>query len=380
MKTRALIVVLLLILLAAASPVSAQERPLLSTPFPAVAVEAGQSVTFEITVTPPSPQRVRVEVTEVPKGWTAGLRGGGFVVDAVFADPAEPPTLDLEIEVPPDVTQGDYRVVLTGSGEGVTDQLVLDLRVAEAVAGAVNLQAEFPVLEGSSDDTFSFDLDLINDTAEEITFSLQGQGPEGWQVDVRPTGETRAATATVAGGEETGLTAEVDPPPGVPAGEYPISVRAVGGGQSAEIELSVEITGNFAIRLTTPDERLNATVRGGGSTDVTLLVINEGTAPLQGVELTATPPSNWEVRFDPEALEQVPPGEFQQVTATITPSGNAVAGDYLVTLRAEIPEAQDEIELRTTVETSPLWGFVGLALIAVVLFGLAWVFRRYGRR
>jgi uncharacterized membrane protein len=33
-----------------------------------------------------------------------------------------------------------------------------------------------------------------------------------------------------------------------------------------------------------------------------------------------------------------------------------------------------------TIETSPLFGFVGLALIALVLFGLWWVFQRYGRR
>ena len=36
--------------------------------------------------------------------------------------------------------------------------------------------------------------------------------------------------------------------------------------------------------------------------------------------------------------------------------------------------------LRLTIETSPLFGFFGLALIALVLFGLWWVFQKYGRR
>jgi uncharacterized membrane protein len=40
----------------------------------------------------------------------------------------------------------------------------------------------------------------------------------------------------------------------------------------------------------------------------------------------------------------------------------------------------ETIQLRTTVETSSIWGFVGIALIALVLIGLFLVFRRYGRR
>jgi uncharacterized membrane protein len=38
------------------------------------------------------------------------------------------------------------------------------------------------------------------------------------------------------------------------------------------------------------------------------------------------------------------------------------------------------VDIRTTVQTSPLWGFIGLGLIALVIIGLGWVFRRYGRR
>ena len=36
--------------------------------------------------------------------------------------------------------------------------------------------------------------------------------------------------------------------------------------------------------------------------------------------------------------------------------------------------------IRVTVETSLLWGIVGVALIILVIVGLGYVFRRYGRR
>jgi uncharacterized membrane protein len=69
-------------------------------------------------------------------------------------------------------------------------------------------------------------------------------------------------------------------------------------------------------------------------------------------------------------------------TATITPASNAISGDYIVTLtaRADQVTTPETIQLRTTVETSSIWGFVGIALIVIVLIGLFLVFQRYGRR
>ena len=59
---------------------------------------------------------------------------------------------------------------------------------------------------------------------------------------------------------------------------------------------------------------------------------------------------------------------------------NAITGDYRITLRASVPQAQDQIEVRATVETSAIWGFAGVAIIVVALAALGVVFRRFGRR
>ena len=44
------------------------------------------------------------------------------------------------------------------------------------------------------------------------------------------------------------------------------------------------------------------------------------------------------------------------------------------------PAASATADIRVTIETSLLWGAVGVALIALVLVGLWWTFRRFGRR
>ena len=55
----------------------------------------------------------------------------------------------------------------------------------------------------------------------------------------------------------------------------------------------------------------------------------------------------------------------------------------MVTFKADAggsSATSSSVDIRVTIETSPLWGFLGLGLILVVLFGLWWVFQRYGRR
>ena len=359
---------------------AAQDAPVsITTPYPAVAVEPGETATFNLTVTAPTPTPVPLEVTGLPDGWTATLRGGGFVVDGVLAQAEAPPALTLDVDVPAEAEEGEYPIAVSAGAV----ELPLVLRIATAAGGSVGFEAEFATLQGGSDRTFSFTLTLDNDTPAETTFSLSAEGPPGWLVSARPQNEQLATTVTVAGGETATVTVEADPPDDVPAGTYPLLARAEGGGQLVEAQLAVDVTGNFAMTLTTPEEgRLNAEVSAGETTDVALLVVNDGTAPLQGVTLTGTPPEGWEVTFEPEVVESVAPGEVAEVTARLTAAGDALAGDYLVTFSANAGEgeATDDVEIRTTVETSAVFGILGVALIGIAFLVLIAVFRRFGRR
>lgn len=377
-----------LLMIAMAVPTTAQESPEvvaptrvnLVTPYIGVAVEPGETASFTLDVTAPRGEVVELEVADLPDGWSADIRGGGFVVDRVMVDAGLSHNLKLEVDVPESATEGKYQVTVVAAGEVSTDRLVLDLMVAQTVGGGVSLDAEFPALRGPSDVEFSFKLELTNETPEEVQFGLQGEGPSGWQVTARPSGQTRASSVTVAAGSSERVTVEVDPPDFTPAGTYSVLVRAAGGGETAATELTVEITGNYELALVTPDERLNLDVEAGQATELPLVVVNEGTAPLTDVSLSATPPRGWEVTFAPESLDRIEPGASAEVTATITPSGEAIAGDYRLTLRTTVAETSDSVELRATVKTSGIWGLVGVGVIAVALSALAAVFRRFGRR
>jgi uncharacterized membrane protein len=183
----------------------------------------------------------------------------------------------------------------------------------------------------------------------------------------------------VEAGSSTSIEVTAEAPQDAPADVYPITVQATSGDTTAEARLSVEITGSYDLALTTPDGRLSANASAGAQTDLSLVLQNGGTADVPDVTLSASTPTGWTVTFEPETVTVPAQGEVQ-VTAHLTPSGSAIAGDYVATFNARSDLANAEAEMRVTIETSLIGGIVGVGLIALVLAGLWWTFRRYGRR
>jgi uncharacterized membrane protein len=353
----------------------------LTTPFPAVSVSPGNRVSFNLSVKTSTSARVDLTVSGVPSTWAATLHGGGFVVSAVQTSGTDATEVRLDIDVPSDAT-GTTRITVKAQGSGATVALPLDVTSEANASGEVKVESDYESLRGASDQTFTFNLNITNQKDQDLTYSSTGQGPTGWTVDTKLTGSSQAAAATVKAGGTSGVTVTVKPADNTPADTYPISVVTTVGGEQFTTDLKVEVTGSYTISLSTPDQVLSGHGPSGSVTEMTFTIDNTGTAPVTGVKLTATPPSNWTVKFDPESVDSVPAGQQVTVKAQITPSGNAIAGDYDLSFKATATEAPagDTADVRFTVETSILGAVIGAALIVAAVAGLYWVFKRYGRR
>jgi len=384
-------------LLVGLAPVSvmAEGGLTISTPFPAVTVDPGATAKFDVTFTTPTPERVDITITGTPDGWTSRMRGAGSTISAVTtsstpvgtaAAPANPSaTASLEVALPEQVAANTYQVTVQGhSASGLTASLTVDLTVLSADVGSVTGTAQQPLLQGKAGTNFTFDVAMKNDTNQEISFALDAQGPSDWTVTAIPSGQAQAATLVVAAGATGHVTVTANSPSTAEATNYPIVLTATGGPQPVEVDLGVTITGSYSLTLDTQDSRLNASATIGQDTTLNLVVTNTGTAPLSAVTLTATPPQNWTVTFAPNGLTNLAPQTPTTVVATIHPADSAVAGDYAITYRANSTgasqTASDSVDIRTTVQTSPIWGFVGIGIIVLVVVGLFLVFRQYGRR
>lgn len=364
-------------LLLTAGPASAVD---VSTDYPVVNVQAGQNVTLTLNLAAASTERVALSVEQAPDGWTADLQGGGFTIGGAYVGPSQTPSVTLHVQVPNDAATGQYHVVVGADAPSGAKKLDIQMNVVAQASDAFTLTSQFDKLQGTTTDSFDFSLTLANNTGTKATFGLTAAGPQGWTVTASPASQDKASAVEVDPGSSSDVSVTAKPPADVAAGTYPVTVTATGQGTTLTAKLSVEVTGSGTVSLATADQVLNANGAAGDTTDVHLTVSNTGTAPLSAVSLSSTPPSGWTVTFDPKTIDTIAPGKSADVVAHVQSAGDAITGDYQVTLSANGQSSNDSVDIRYTVETSTWWGLVGVVVIAVAVVALLWLFRRYGRR
>lgn len=359
----------------------------LSTEYPGMTITPGETLNITLTLTNTSGSALDsdVEIASLPEGWEGYLQGGSYEVSRVHvANGGEGTALTLHLTVPDALEEGTYDVVVDASvSEEIQDSLTLSFQVNEVNAGAGSFTTEYPEQEGTAGTTFSFSTTLINNGLSTQSYSLSSNAPSGWQVRFTPSDETASvAGIDVESSASQGLTVEVVPPEGVEAGEYDISCSAVSASETLTTDLKVVITGTYGISLSTPDGRLSFDAHANDESDVTLNITNTGNVDLQNVSLNSSLPSGWTVTYNVEdnVIDSIPAGSTVEVIATVTPSSDAITGDYVATFTAETDEATSSAEFRVSVKTQTIWGLVAVLIILCVIGGLVYVFRKYGRR
>ena len=167
-------------------------------------------------------------------------------------------------------------------------------------------------------------------------------------------------------------------------GEYPISVTLKSAVEEDPLEGSTEftaiITSTYNMDLKTKSGRLSTEVTSGQDNHYKLIITNNGSANIENITVTSEEPEGWNIIFDTEEIEVLEAGEEIEVDANIKPAEKSRAGDYMVKFKINSENAEDDVELRITVETPTIWGIIGIALIVIVIIGIAVIFARLGRR
>jgi uncharacterized membrane protein len=351
----------------------------ISTDYPGISAQPGSSVTFPLTVN--GTGFVDIEVTSVPSEWTAEIFGNGNKIHRVFVPSDREAEAELRVQIPSAAKNGSYNLAVVASGSNGSAKLSLNVKIDADASGADKMEVQYPSLTGPDTATFSFRGTLYNNSGRERFYSLGSNAPDGWQVSFKPAYQDNQITSlSLEPGKSQDLDITVKPPNGVKAGEYTITAAAVYGSEAAKADLKVVISGTYSLKLSTPSGRLNLDLTAGKKGALTLELENTGSADLQAVNFSASAPQGWAVAFEPKSIERLKSGEKQQITAFVTPDGKAIAGDYVVSIRASTRETADESEIRATVHTSTLWGIVGVLIIAGVVYWAVKTFNKYGRR
>ncbi|MFQ5611595.1 MAG: NEW3 domain-containing protein [Anaerolineae bacterium] len=353
----------------------------LFTRYPAQEAAIGESVTFKLTLrAADTPQTAHFELRDLPEDWTASFRGGGRVVEAAFVDPEDEATVDLRLEPPADVAAGTYRFSVVALGDNGQAELPIELIVKEKLPPSLEFNVDLPTLRGSPTTTFRYNATLKNEGDQDLAVNLVAEAPLGFNVKFKLSGQDVVDIPLEANASKR-LTIEAKAFTQVPAGTYPINILAQSDEAQAQINLTAEVTGQPDLTVTAPDGRLSGQAYVGDITPLKIVVQNNGSAPARGIKMSASQPSGWSVEFEPKEIAQIAPGKQVEVTANIQPADKAVAGDYMITVRARPEDGSSEsAEFRITVRTSTLWGVAGVALIAVAVAVVGLAVIRFGRR
>ena len=251
----------------------------------------------------------------------------------------------------------------------------------------VDIYCNWPVLEGQPGDSFEFEIKFDYRINERRTFELGLTVPPGWTgspLSGYPEREIEAFEADPESITET-LSVQVASQEGTRTepGEYTFTFEVVSGELRDSVELKAVVVPRplqYSLDVVTLSGITEVRVKAGEGAHTTIYVRNVNTGAVSNLSLTAEHPEGWQVSFTPGDLGTLESGLFTEVDVVITPPADVETGDYPVIVNAIGDEAEESLELRTTVTGTTTLAGVGIGVGVGVIAGLIIWFRRAGRR
>jgi len=367
------------------------ERGIAVSPeYPGVVISQGEdSVSIDLNVTNGGrrDENIFVSLTSIPSGWEARIKTYSFGVTGVHVESDKSKNLTLRAEPREDIEPGKYVFGIEAQTEDgelkSTSQVTITVEEGkeEKKTEGIKITTSYPVLRGPTDTQFEFSLEVDNKLEKDTIYNLISQGPENWEINFKPAYEDKfISSLRLKAGQSQSVAIAVKPFPLAKPGEYPIRVKVSSPEAKGEVELTVALTGTYKLDAGTASGLLSLNAVRGKEGNLSIYVRNSGSAILNNVGFLSVKPENWNVEFNPERIEALPPGELKQVEVSITPADQALVGDYSLGISADAGKLSKNMELRVTVLASTAWGWIGIGIIVLVMAGLVVLFIRLGRR
>lgn len=351
--------------------------------YPAMSVRPGTTATIPLRLQNYglAPDRYQLSVSGVPAGWTATLLGGGQPVAAAMPATDSSVSLQLRLDIPANAEIGTQTLTIAAQGQGNNVNLPVSVTLAKELPAKLSVKPSLPSLRGSPKSNFDYQLSIKNDSGRNLTVSFAANAPKNFETSFTEAyGSQELSSIPVDAGQSKDIKLHVRPPSSVDAGRYPVDVTVSAEDASAKTDLGLEIVGQPRLQIAGRDGLVSARAEAGTQSSVPVVVTNDGSAPADNVELSASAPSGWKISFEPKTIERIEPGKDQEVQALITPTEKSLAGDYMATVRASSRGDTSSTQFRVMVATSTLWGVASVGIIGAALLIVVGAVARFGRR
>jgi uncharacterized membrane protein len=255
-------------------------------------------------------------------------------------------------------------------------------------ADNITLTTDYTRLDAVATGSFSFNVNLDYKGQIDRDFDLKATVPSGWDVYMQPQYETGKKISTInIQSSYSGMSKQITlvaTPPSYPIpdpGDYKILMQATSGNVTGSIELVARITAKYALYAVPVNQLYNTSVQAGKDNIYSIELSNTGSASMDNIVFSSSHPDGWEVIYTPDKLDTLNASDKKTIDVDIKPPPKTVAGDYMISLTISGKQASaDKIDVRVTVRTPTIWGWVGVIIILVVVVGLFFLIMRFGRR
>jgi len=378
----------------------------LFTQFTKAVVQRETEVKLDVKVINTGERTEDIYLSVIPsknaKNWKAGLKAlyGAIDVQAIRLSPQEPDnsaTLSFRTTPPREAPAGNYTFTIEAMTKDkrirrslpitlvLTGEAWKPLETPKPTSKDIKLIVDYPQKKMPAGRNFEFEIEIKNDTVEDLVFDLIPIAPAGWGGYCTPRWrEEQILAIKVKKRSSEFIKLTLIPPFNVSEGEYPVTFKVRSGKIMQSIDLKAIVTGTYELKMTTKTGRLNLNAIAGRKQPLTIYLWNEGSAPIDDISFFSSEPKDWKVSFSPDKLPSLPPvkevGKPEKVEITIEPKAKAIPGDYMVTLNAAGKQDRTKMDLRVTVGVPTTWGWVGVAIVVAIIAILIGIFVRLKRR
>lgn len=366
------------------------------TDFTSISVSQGDEITLYVNISNTGEVAEDIDLNiSAPEGWDAAIvshAAGSAQVNSLHLEPeSDAQRLTFKCTPASDVSEGEYPITLTAISRDQQIERTVELTI-EVIAGdavpsgpaSVDLSINYASLEGEPGTTLEYKVDVANNSDENKTFDFAAEIPQFFEIDFSPSIDRNKIISSleIEANSSQGIIVKITPGQAVEEGEYPVIFKASSGDISESIEFKAVVAGSHHMILGTRQEVVSFKATAGKERHISLVVGNDGTAPLNDISLSAPRvPEGWDVQFKPETIPYLEPMQLADIDMVVKPKSKAISGDYIVVARArEAKSPNADAEFRITVESSSSYLWISIVIIVVILAVLLGIFLVLRRR
>ena len=336
----------------------------------------GEKGTLELTVVDKDGEKV--------KGAAVSAYRGSELVDQMMT------TVEGKISI--ELPKGTYKAVVEKAGYKSEEEREVKIRIGRTTdIGIIPLEKELffadvtvkspskTVMVGQNP-IYVFVIRNIGKCDDTYRLSIQGL-PDQWYARYKENtaGTEETSEIFIKSGDEKTLYLEFVLPYNVETGAYAFTSIVESSTASYEQNLTLKLRGSYDMRMYSRGYRY--VVNKGDTVSFGVHVSNVGSGgSLTNISVEVKAPNGWSVDVTPKSVASLKPEDKRTFRLKVKPPGDIVASEYKLNVKVKSEQIEQEDEFRIVVKERSNVALYGVVILVAVLFGLRYMFKKYGRR